>query len=96
MAKQKLTLDLKKNPEVANLVATMEPGDTIILETSIQAKDDQTLTLSLDSATSADGNEAEGAEPIAEAEIPEMEAEEMEAEEITPKAKAPRSLMPDM
>ena len=54
----KIIIDLKKQTEVADLVATLEPGDTIILETTIQAKDDQTLTLSLVSATTAEGEEA--------------------------------------
>lgn len=53
---QKLLIDLKKNPEVADLVSTMQPGDKIVLETSIKAKDDQTLTLTMESASSGESS----------------------------------------
>lgn len=44
MANQRLTLDLAKNKELADLISDMEPGDSIYAELSIVAKDDQTLT----------------------------------------------------
>ena len=56
---QTFTLDLKKNPEIAALASTMEPGDTLRVNASIKAKDDQTLTLTVDSVEESDGTEAE-------------------------------------
>ena len=54
---QSLTIDLKKNPAIADLVQTMQPGDYVDLHTSIKALDDQTLTLTV---TSADEGEEPG------------------------------------
>jgi len=56
---QSLTIDLKKNPAIADLVQTMQPGDYVDLITSIKALDDQTLTLTVTSAR-------EGSEPAAD------------------------------
>lgn len=48
---QTLTIDLKKNPDIADLVKLMQPADLIDLHTSIKALDDQTLTLTVESAS---------------------------------------------
>lgn len=64
---QTLTIDLKKNPEVANLVSGMEPGKRIVLQTSIKANDDQTLTLTLESAE-AGGEDVEVVDEDAQSE----------------------------
>lgn len=43
-----ITVDLTKNPELAALVADMEPGDWITLDASIKNADAQTLTARLE------------------------------------------------
>ena len=48
---QSLTIDLKKNPEVERLVSAMEPGGKVDLHCSIRARDEQTLTLTLEEAS---------------------------------------------
>lgn len=56
----RITIDLNQNPEVKDLAASMQPGDRITLETSIQAKDDQTLTLTLDTASAGGATDDDG------------------------------------
>lgn len=46
-----LTIDLKKNPDIADLVKTMQPGDAVDLHTSIKGLDDQTLTVTVREAS---------------------------------------------
>jgi hypothetical protein len=46
-----LVIDLKKNPDIAELVRTMQPGDAVDLHTSIKALDDQTLTVTVREAS---------------------------------------------
>jgi hypothetical protein len=46
-----LTIDLKKNPDIAEITRTMQPGDPVDLHTSIKAMDDQTLTLTVREAS---------------------------------------------
>ena len=75
---QRLTIDLKKNPEVADLIADMEVGSYVNLSTSIVAKDEQTLTLELEEATTG--------------EAPAKEEEE-EGEPTTPAEKVARGLV---
>jgi hypothetical protein len=58
----KLPIDLKKNPEVASLVADMEVGAAVRLETTIKSKDEQTLVLVLESATAGEATEDEDSE----------------------------------
>ena len=68
---QTVLIDLKKNPDIADLVRTSQPGDYIDLHTSIKSLDDQTLTLTVESAE--------------EAEPPEKpEGEEEEGDDMTP------------
>lgn len=55
----KLTIDLKANPDVADLVAAMQVGEKVRLDTTIQAKDDQTLTLTLDEASEGEKSKDE-------------------------------------
>ncbi len=68
----KLPIDLKKNPEVASLVADMEVGATVRLETTIKSKDEQTLVLVLESATAgeATATDDEGDEEESEPKSP--------------------------
>jgi hypothetical protein len=47
---QRLSIDLKKNPEVAELISDMEPGAKVNLTTAIYSKDEQTLVLELEEA----------------------------------------------
>lgn len=47
---QKIQIDLKKNPEIADLVIDLQPGDKILLHTSINELDDQTLGLTIEEA----------------------------------------------
>lgn len=58
---QSLPIDLKKNPDIADLVATMQPGDRIDLHTLIKAKDDQTVTLTIEDASEGKDPEDEDA-----------------------------------
>lgn len=53
MAPQRLTLDLSKNKELADLISDMEPGETIYAELSIVAKDDQSLTTEVEAVGSS-------------------------------------------
>lgn len=48
---QTIVVDLTRQPEIADLVADMEPGDTVTLRTSIKSKDDQSLLLTVETAT---------------------------------------------
>lgn len=45
---QVLQIDLFKNPEVAQVVSDMQPGDDIIIHGTIKALDDQTLTVTVE------------------------------------------------
>lgn len=47
---QVLQIDLKKEPEIADLIQTMQVGDRLDLHASIKAMDDQTLTVTIDGA----------------------------------------------
>lgn len=66
MKGQRIQIDLKKNPELASLVSDMPVGAWVELQTSIVAKDDQTLTVEIEEC-------AEGAETEEVEEEPEME-----------------------
>lgn len=57
---QRITIDLVKEPEIKDLLATKQPGDLIDLHCSIQALDDQTATLTIDEAE--EGKEPEETE----------------------------------
>lgn len=48
---QKITIDLKKNLEVADLVADLEPSAKVFLRTAIASKDEDTLVLQLEEAS---------------------------------------------
>jgi len=45
---QILNIDLNKNPEVASLIADMEPGADVFLKTTLKFKDDQTAKLRIE------------------------------------------------
>lgn len=47
---QTVDINLKQNPEIADLVASLDPGAKIMLHTSLKSKDDQTATLTIESA----------------------------------------------
>lgn len=47
---QTIIIDLKKNPEIADLVTDKQPGDRILLHTSIKQLNDQTLELTIEEA----------------------------------------------
>ena len=53
---QRLTIDLKKNAKVADLVSDKEPSDCIYAELCIVSKDDQSLVVEIDAVaeTSSD------------------------------------------
>lgn len=46
-----VTIDLKKNREIADLVADKSVGDGVDLKTTIKSMDDQTLVLTVEEAT---------------------------------------------
>lgn len=46
-----ITVDLKKNPDIAEIIRGMQPGDPVDLHTSIKGMDDQTLTLTIRQAS---------------------------------------------
>jgi hypothetical protein len=79
------TIDLKKNPDLAALVADKEPGDWIELRVSIKAKDDQTLTYRIEDCDDCDKPEADEDESA-----PEQEAATPAAE--TPEEKPAKTL----
>jgi hypothetical protein len=53
---QKLTIDLKKNTKVADLVADLEPGESIFAELSIVSKDEQSLVVEIDAVGDTPGD----------------------------------------
>jgi len=57
MKPQRLTLDLKKNPEVADLVADLEPADKIDACFRIVSKDDQSVIVELVSVDEYSGKD---------------------------------------
>ncbi len=59
---QTLTIDLKKNPDIADLTRTMQPGDLVDLHSSIKSMDEQTLTLTVESAEEGHEPEENGPE----------------------------------
>lgn len=48
---ENIVIDKKKNPDITDVVATMQPGDAVDLHCSIKANDDQTLTLTVREAS---------------------------------------------
>lgn len=48
---QTILIDLKKNPDIADLVADMQPGDAIDLHGTIKSLDDQTLEITIEEAS---------------------------------------------
>lgn len=58
---QRLTIDLKKNPEAAQVTADMEVGAKVALYGAIFSKDDQTLVVEMEEIE-GDGESAEGIE----------------------------------
>lgn len=56
---QSIVIDLKKNPDIAELVRTMHPGDYIGFHSMIKALDDQTLTATIESAEEEEPPDAE-------------------------------------
>jgi hypothetical protein len=46
-----IIIDLKKNPDVAEVIRGMQPGDALDLHTSIKGMDDQTLTVTVREAS---------------------------------------------
>lgn len=56
---QKITIDLKKNPDVASVVADMEVGAPLEVSTTIASKDDQTLVLEVEDVFESSGAEEE-------------------------------------
>ena len=61
MSHQRLTIDLKKNPDVAKLVADLEPSDYIYAELCIVSKDEQSLVVEIE-ATGETASDLEGDE----------------------------------
>lgn len=78
-------IDLKKNPDVAALVADMEPGDKVYACFTIKSKDDQTLFIRLSEMSDTCGELEKSDDTESEAEdAGEAEPEEKPAEEPTP------------
>ncbi len=83
---QTLKIDLKNNPDVAAVVADLQPGTELILKGSIKALDEQTLTVTLEEVEA----------PEAEAEDVEEDEEDEGGETETPMPKKqPPAFMPD-
>lgn len=70
---QNVPLDLKKNPDIKNLAADLEVGDRVCLYGSIKAKDDQTMTVTIDEVEE-DRSEKEDEEEKEEGDGEEYEA----------------------
>lgn len=86
-----VTIDLKKNPEIADLVSDKSVGDGVTLHTSIKAKDDQTLTLTVEEAE--DGGSYDSEDDGMEDEESDSEDDEEPAgngtDQINPEAAVP-------
>ena len=61
---QELTIDLKKNPEVADAISELALGDEIAIYATIKAKDDQKLIVRLSEVEA--GEESEESEDAGE------------------------------
>ena len=48
MATQRITIDLKKNPKVAEMIADLEPADSLFAELTIVSKDEQSLVVEIE------------------------------------------------
>lgn len=77
---QRLTIDLKSNPKVADLVADLEPSEKIDATLVIVAKDDQTLTVDLEGVHEHDASMVDdedtadgGADDASESDSPAMQ-----------------------
>ena len=51
MATQRITIDLKKNPKIAELIADLEPADCLYAELTIVSKDEQSLVVEIEAAS---------------------------------------------
>lgn len=58
---QTVIIDLVKNPDIKDLLSSMQPGDPVDLHTTIKALDDQTATLTVEEAS--EGKKVDEAEP---------------------------------
>ena len=74
---QKLNIDLEKNPEVKDLIASMEVGDSIFVRGSIANMDDKTLEVRLKDVSDS----AEGVAESAESDDDEDSEDEEDTEE---------------
>lgn len=54
-----VTIDLKKNADIADLLADMSPGDGVNLKTTIKSLDDQTAVLTVEEATQGEDYESD-------------------------------------
>jgi len=70
---QTLIIDLKSNPEVAAAVAGVEPGSSVTIRGSIQALDDQSLTVTVEEVEASEGGKAEYGDGDESAMIPDAE-----------------------
>jgi hypothetical protein len=78
---QTIALDLKNNPDLKSLIADMNPGDKIELVASIKSKDDQSVTLTVETASEATASESEAADKPAEEA---MEKEDTKTDGVIP------------
>lgn len=81
MSTQRLTIDLKKNPDVAKLVADLEPSDCIYAELCIVSKDDQSLVVEIE-ATGETPSDLEGDETESEGKDESDESEESDGTDM--------------
>ena len=81
---QVITVDLKKNPEIADFVADKEPGDSVCLYGTIKSLDDQSLAITVDEIEEDNEPEEKEKEPAATAADGETDSPEMMNDEEVP------------
>lgn len=91
---QTISLDLANNPDLKSLVADMEPGSKIMLKAAIKSKDDQSVTLTVEEASSEDGEEVVEETDDAAEDDAEEDSEDAEEESIMDKPKK-KGIIPD-
>ena len=60
---QTITISLQKSPEIADAIADLEPGDEVLLHATIKAKDDQTLTLTVEELSVPEADDEDEEKP---------------------------------
>lgn len=79
---QTLSIDLKKNADVASIVAGLEPGTELNLKGTIKSLDEQTLTVTLDEVEAPESSAKEEETEKPKAMVPDMDTEADDEERV--------------